>query len=474
MNMIKYKIVKQITIKDGKKLEAASKENIMGTMRVPKLLASVSVPIIISMIVQALYNIVDSIFVAQYDNMAGTGALTIAFPIQNLMIAVSVGLAVGMNALLSRSLGQKNFDKANIVAGQGFFLTFVGYLLFLAAGLFLLKPYVATQMQPGVDNTLLYQYSIDYLSTICICSFGVFIQVVAERLLQATGKSFFSMITQLSGAIINIILDPIFIFTLDMGVKGAAIATVIGQCFAGAIGIFLNIKVNKEIKLIPKNFLPKLELIKEILVIGIPSVLMQAIGSVMTFSMNKILIGFGNEALNVFGIYFKIQSFVFMPIFGLTSGMVPIVSYNYGAKNRDRVFKTVKLSAFCATTYMILGLLAFQLFPSTLLSFFNATETTLEIGRVALRTISLSFIFAGFAITTSSCCQALGKSVYSLVISVGRQLVVLIPTAFFLSLSGNVSVIWWAFPIAELMSLLLSIFFFIRVTKKALPKEQSV
>ncbi|MBR2466292.1 MAG: MATE family efflux transporter [Clostridia bacterium] len=451
-----------------------TKENKMGTMSIPKLLYSISVPIIISMIVQALYNIVDSVYVAQFDPNAGTGALTIAFPIQNLMIAVSVGLAVGMNALLSRSLGQKNFDKANVIAGQGFFLTACGYALFLMIGLFFIKPFVLTQAEEG---TLLYQYSTDYLSIVCVLSFGVFIQVVTERLLQATGKSFYSMIIQLSGAVVNIILDPILIFGWlgfpAMGVKGAAIATVVGQCIAGALGILLNLAVNKEIKLRLKNLLPKWELIKEMLAIGIPSVLMQAIGSVMTFSMNIILIGFGQTAMNVFGVYFKLQSFVFMPVFGLNNGMVPIVAYNFGAQKKDRVFATVKLGALTAVVYMLLGFAAFQLLPDVLLGFFNASPDMLQVGSVALRLISISFVFAGFSVVASCTCQALGKSIYSLIISIGRQLVVLIPAAFLLSLSGNVDLVWLAFPIAEIMSLLLCIFFLVRVLKKSFPKESA-
>lgn len=453
-------------------MEMIKKENKMGTMKIPKLLYSVSVPIIISMLVQALYNIVDSVYVAQFDNSAGTGALTAAFPVQNLMIAVSVGLAVGMNALLSRSLGQKNFEKANVIAGQGFFLTLMGYLLFLILGIFCVDVYTSTQAEEG---TLLYTYTKDYLSIVCIGSVGVFIQVVTERLLQATGKSFYSMIIQLSGAVINIILDPIFIFgglgIPEMGVKGAAIATVIGQCCAGLIGIILNVAVNKEIKIRIRNFLPRAELIREILAIGIPAVLMQAIGSVMTFSMNLILKGFGEAAYNVFGVYFKLQSFVFMPIFGLNSGMIPIVSYNFGANRRDRVFATVRLAAFTAVGYMLAGFLAFQLLPGVLLGFFNAGADMLAVGTGALRTISISFVFAGFSVVASATCQALGKSVYSLIISVGRQLVVLIPAAYLLSLSGKVSLVWFAFPIAELMSLLLCIAFLIRALKIAFPKK---
>lgn len=447
----------------------------MGVMPIPRLLYSISVPIIISMLVQALYNIVDSIFVAMYDNVAGTGALTAAFPIQNLMIALAVGLAVGTNALLSRSLGERNKEKADLVAGQGFFLTMLGYLLFLAFGLFFLSPYVKSSVGTG---SLLYTYSMDYLSVICICSFGVFVQVVCERLLQATGKSLLSMIVQLSGAVVNLILDPILIFGLGpipaMGVKGAAIATVLGQCVAALIGIFLNVRYNKEITLRAKSFIPHPAILKQMLIIGIPSVLMQAIGSVMTFAMNKILIGFNVESMNVFGIYFKLQSFVFMPIFGLTSGMIPIISFNYGARDKKRVVATAKLAALTAVGYMLLGLLAFQLFPVALLGLFNASPQMIEIGVGALRTISLSFLFAGLSIIGSSVCQAFGKSIYSLFVSIGRQLVVLIPAAYLLSLTGKVRYIWYAFPISELMSVTLSMVFLVVALRSAFKKEDTL
>lgn len=447
-------------------------ENKMGVMKIPKLLYSTSIPIIISMLVQALYNIVDSIFVSRFDKIAGTGALTAAFPVQNLMIALSVGLAVGTNALLSRSLGQKNHEKASLVAGQGFLLTAAGYLVFLLFGLFLLKPYVSSQTG---DEALLYQYSMDYLSVICICSFGVFIQVVAERLLQATGRSVLSMVVQLSGAVVNIVLDPILIFGYfgipEMGVKGAAVATVIGQCVAAVVGIALNLIFNKDIRFRLKSFIPKPNLLGEMLTIGVPSVLMQAIGSVMTFCMNKILFSFSLEAMNVFGVYFKLQSFIFMPIFGLTNGMIPIVAYNYGAKNKKRVVATIKLSALTAVSYMFLGLLAFQFLPTVLLGFFNASSLMIQIGKKALRTISLSFVFAGFAIVSSSACQALGKSMYSLFLSIGRQLVVLIPAAFLLSLLGKADFVWWAFPIAEIMSVILAAVFLVHVMKHSFTDE---
>ena len=446
----------------------------MGTMQIPKLLFSISIPIIISMLVQALYNIVDSVFVARFDNVAGTGALTVAFPVQNLMIALSVGLAVGTNALLSRSLGQKNYEKASLVAGQGFLLTAAGYVIVLIFGLFFLKPYVAAQS--GGDSLLL-QYGIDYISVVTICSFGVFVQVVTERLLQATGKSMLSMTVQLSGALVNLILDPILIFGYlgfpVMGVKGAAIATVIGQCVAATVGIILNVTCNKEIKFVLKNFIPDFPVLKEMLVIGIPSVAMQAIGSLMTVSMNLILGKFSIDAMNIFGVYFKLQSFVFMPVFGLTNGMIPIVAYNYGANDRGRVTKTVKLSAITAVSYMLLGLVIFQLMPTVLLGFFNASEVMVAIGVPALRTISLSFVFAGLSIVGSSVCQALGKSIYSLFVSIGRQLVVLIPAAFLLSLIGEVSYVWWAFPIAEIMSVTLSLAFLGVAMKKAFGNPSS-
>lgn len=439
----------------------------MGTKKIPSLLFSISLPIIISMIVQALYNIIDSIFIADYDPINGTGALTLAFPIQTLMIAVGVGLAVGTNALLSRSLGEKNHEKASLIAGQGFFLTACGYVIFLIFGLFFAEMFVAMQTERG---SLLYTYTLDYLSVVCVFSFGSFIQIVTERLLQATGKSLHSMFVQLSGAIVNIILDPILIFGWfglpEMGAKGAAIATVIGQCVAAIIGIILNLSLNTEIKIRLKNFIPRIKILIEMLAIGIPAVLMQAISSVMTFSMNTILQGFSTEALNVFGIYFKLQSFIFMPVFGLNNGMVPIIAYNFGARKKKRIYSTMRLAAICAVSYMLLGFLTFQVIPGPLLKIFKATSEMLVFGKPALRTISISFIMAGFSVVSISVCQALGQSIYSLIVSVVRQLVVLIPSAFLLSLTKNVNMIWWAFPIAELVGCALCIIFVTRVLKK--------
>lgn len=463
------------------------RENKMGTMRVSRLLFSVSIPIIISMLVQALYNIVDSVFVAKLDPIHGTGALTLAFPIQNLLLAVSIGMAVGINALLSRSLGQKNFKKADKIAGQGFFLMACGYLLFLIFGIFLTKFYVdfqvsSTPVEEGMDPLLLSKYTNQYVAMVSICSFGVFIQILAERLLQATGKTVLSMAIQLSGAIINIILDPILIFGIPwlgipkMEVFGAALATVIGQVVAAIVGIALNLVCNKDIKIRIKNFIPEGRLIWEILTISIPSILMQAIGTVMTLAMNMILLGFTLDAVNVFGIYFKLQSLVFMPVLGLNSGMIPILSFNYGAGKSKRVFKTMKIAYIAAVAYILLGLLAFQLFPGTILSIFDSAEGKLNIdmGKQALKTISWSFLFAGFSIISIASCQALGKSIFSLFVSIGRQLVVLIPAAFLLSLLGDVKYVWWAFPIAELASLLLCGLFLIITLRSAFGKKKDI
>ena len=458
------------------------KQNKMGTMGVVKLLFSISVPIIISMVVQALYNIVDSVFVAQYNDIQGTGALGLAFPIQNLLLALSVGMSVGINALLSRSLGQKNFDKANRIAGQGFFLMGCSYIIFLVFGIFFTRVYATSQ---SAGDIVLADYTYQYTAVVCIGSLGVFIQVLSERLLQSTGRSLLSMVTQATGAIVNIILDPILIFGWlglpEMGVFGAAVATVIGQCVAAVLGIFLNVFYNKDIIIKIKNFLPDISLIKEILTISIPAVFMQAIGTVMTLSMNNILLGFervgegvGKNALNVFTVYFKLQSFVFMPVFGLNSGMVPIISYNYGARSPKRVFATMRIAYATAITYILLGLAVFQFFPDALLSIFKASESMLEIGRVALRTISWSFLFAGFSIISISACQALGKSIFSLFVSIGRQLVVLVPAAYLLSLSNNVNLVWWAFPIAELMSLLLCAIFLVITLKSAFKNKGDI
>lgn len=433
-------------------------ENKMGTMPINKLLISMALPMMISMLVQALYNVVDSIFVAKLSENALT-AVSMAFPVQNLMIGMATGIGVGMNALLSKNLGQKDQEGVNKAALHGIFLEFVNYLIFLCIGLFAVHKFMETQ----TDITEIVDYGTTYLRIVCICSFGIYMQMSFERLLQSTGKTILSMTTQLTGAVINIILDPILIFGLlgapKLGIAGAAVATVIGQIVAGIFALILNIKKNKEIHIHLKGFRLEKKYLGRILYVGIPSVLMVAIGSVMTYGMNIILMTFSSTAVAVFGAYFKLQSFVFMPIFGLNNGMVPIVAFNLGARNKDRLVKTVKLSVCYAVGIMLVGLVILQTIPGTLLGFFNASEQMLAIGIPALRTISLSFVFAGFCVIASSTFQALGNGVLSMLLSFARQLLVLLPAAYFLSKLGNVNLVWWSFPIAEIMSVVVSVIF---------------
>ena len=435
-----------------------TKENKMGVMPIKKLLINMSLPIMISMLVQALYNIVDSIFVAKVSEHALT-AVSLAYPVQNLMIAIAVGTGVGINAFLSRALGEKNFEKANSTANNGILLGLFSYVLFLIFGLLFSKSYFTSQ----TSNTQIIEYGISYLSIICIGSIGKFVQIVFERLLQSTGKTFYTMITQGTGAIINIILDPILIFGYfgmpKMGTAGAAIATVVGQITAAILAIIFNLKINKEINISIKGLKPDLEIIKNIYSVGIPSIIMMSITSVTTYGMNNILNKFSSTAVAVFGAYFKLQSFVFMPVFGLNNGMVPIVAYNYGAGNKERLTKTIKLSIIYASCIMIFGLILIQMLPEKILALFNASEDMLSIGIPALRIISLSYIFAGICVVASSIYQALGNGLLSLLTAFSRQLVVLLPTAYGLSLFGNVNLIWWSYPIAEIISLVLSVVF---------------
>lgn len=450
-------------------MEAAQdrRENKMGTMPVNKLLISMSLPMMISMLVQALYNIVDSIFVSRIDENALT-AVSMAFPIQSLMIAIGAGTGVGVNALLSRSLGEKDYRKADKAAINGVFLAVVSYFLFLAVGILAVTPFYISQ----TDDAQIIGYGKQYLTIICCCSFGMYTQFIFERLLQSTGKTFYTMITQGTGAIIHIILDPIFIFGYfgvpRMGVAGAAVATVMGQIIAGILGIIINEKKNTDIKLRFAGFMPDKRVIGQIYKVGIPSIIMQAIGSVMTYGMNQILITFSSTAVAVFGVYFKLQSFIFMPIFGLNNGLVPIIAYNFGAGKKDRLIKALKLSILYAVGLMAVGFLVFQIFPVPLFALFDASETMLSIGIPALRAISFSFLFAGFCIICGSLFQALGNGVYSMVISIARQLVVLLPAAYLLSLTGKVENVWWAFPIAELMSLSLTVFFLFRINRNVI------
>ncbi|MCI9165308.1 MAG: MATE family efflux transporter, partial [Oscillospiraceae bacterium] len=425
--------------------EMRPQENKMGVLPVNKLLVSMSVPIMLSMLVQALYNIVDSVFVSRLSENA-LNAVGLAFPVQNLMIAVATGTGVGINALLSKSLGEKKFERANLTASNGVFLGVCSAAVFALLGALFSRTFflVQTDVAEIVDG------GAAYIQVCTVCSFGLFIAISIERLLQATGRTVYSMITQMVGAVINIIFDPIFIFGFGMGVVGAAWATVLGQVAGAALGVWFNARRNPEITLSFRRFRPSGDIIRRIYSVGIPSIIMASIGSVMTFGLNKILIGFTTTATAVLGVYFKLQSFVFMPIFGLNNGMVPIVAYNFGARKPERMVKTVKLSVLYAVGIMVLGFAAFQLLPGPLLSIFEASDYMLSIGETALGVISFHFLLAGFSIVASSTFQALGHGVLSLVISLVRQLVVLLPAAWLLSLSGRLELVWWAFPLAEL------------------------
>ena len=446
---------------------AAPQENKMGVLPIGRLLTNMAVPMMISMLVQACYNVVDSVFVAQISEDA-LNAVSLAFPLQNLMIAFGAGTAVGINALLSRSLGEKNQAMADRAANTGIFLALCNFALFALIGIFFSRTFF--ELQAGGEQVII-DYGVDYASICLGCSIGIFSQFCFERLLQSTGRTFLAMCTQLTGALINIVLDPILIFGWfglpRMEVAGAAIATVAGQIVAAAAALVLNLKCNPDIHILPREIRWHGKVAAEIYRVGFPSIVMQSIGSVMVFGMNKILFSFTKTATAVFGAYFKLQSFVFMPVFGLNNGMVPIVAYNYGARRPDRIMKTIKLSITYAVCIMLVGLLIFQFAPDVMLNLFRAEGDSgdmLTIGVPALRIISLSFLFAGYAIVCSSVFQALGHGVLSLAVSVVRQLVVLLPVGFLLSLTGKLELVWWAFPIAELFSLTLCTIFLPRVS----------
>ena len=446
-------------------------ENKMGVMPVNQLLLNMSLPMMVSMLVQALYNIVDSIFVARVSEDALT-AVSLAFPIQTLLIAVGAGTGVGINALLSKSLGEKNYETANQTAMNGIFIAVLSFILFVAVGLFAVKPFYLSQVK-STDSEI-YTMGISYLSIVCICSFGIYGQLIFEKLLQSTGMTFYSMLSQLAGAVTNIVLDPILIFGLlgmpKMGVTGAAVATVVGQCVGAVLGVWFNLKCNHELQLSIKGFRPNAKIIGKIYQVGVPSIIMQAIGSVMTYGMNLILIQFTSTATAIFGIYFKLQSFFFMPVIGLNNGMVPIIAYNFGAGKRSRIVKTIRYSLVYAFMLMFLGFLAFQLIPAQLLGMFEASDEMLEIGVSALRIIGVHFLIAWFCIIAGSVFQAVGNGVYSLIVSVARQLVILLPAAYILAKIGGLALVWWAFPIAELMSFAVSATFLVITWKKVISK----
>ena len=457
--------------------QPSERSRMLGSMPMTKLVPTISVPIMVSMLIQALYNVVDSIFIARFDSRALT-AVSLAMPVQMLIVAVSVGLGTGMNSLISRRLGEKRPDEARSAAWNGLFLSLCGFLLFLIFGLFLTRP-VIDLLSEGLSADVIdavREHGYQYLGTVTTFSFGVFMAVLFERMMQSTGNTVLSMTTQMSGALTNIVLDPIMIFGLlgfpRLGALGAAVATVIGQWVSMTVGFLLNQKKNTELRLDVKEFAIRSRCIRDILSVGLPSMVMQAIGSLMNIMLNMILVAYGAVAVNVLGVYFKLQSFVFMPVFGLSSGMVAIVGYNYGARQRSRVYSGIRVSLTYAAAILGVGMAAFLLFPEALLSLFEqegGDAALTAMGVPALRTICWCFLPAAVGITLSTVFQAVGKGMYSLIISLCRQLVLLVPSAWLLStLTHDVGAVWWSFVIAESMSLLICLLFFRRVDRTML------
>ena len=450
-------------------MEEIRQENKMGTMPEGRLLFSMSLPMMISMLVQAMYNVVDSIFVSRISENALT-AVSLAFPLQTLLIAIGAGTGVGVNSLLSKSLGEKDYERANRAAMNGIFLFFISYIVSAFIGILAVRPFYASQIKDAPVEIM--DMGIQYLTIVMVASFGLYAQFIFERLLQATGRTVFTMVSQMTGAIINIILDPILIFGYfglpKMGVAGAAVATVAGQIVGGVIALIYNLKRNDDITLSLKGFRPDVHIIGTIYKVGFPSIIMQSIGSIMTYGMNLILVGLSSTAAAVFGVYFKLQSFFFMPVFGLNNGIIPIVAYNYGARKKHRMIRTIKWGWIIAFCFLFAGFLVFETVPDVLLLMFDASENMLGIGTKALRIIAVHFLIAWFCIVAGSVFQAVGNGMYSLYVSVARQLVVLLPAAYILAKIGGLDLIWWSFPIAELMSCLISTICMILTYKKVI------
>ncbi len=443
------------------------KENKMGVMPTGKLLFNMALPMIIAMVVQALYNIVDSIYVSRISESAVT-ALSLAYPIQNIQIGFAVGIGVGVNSLLSKALGGEDRDTADKAAGNGMFLALIVMAGFMLFGIFGARPYF--EMQSDVAQTV--NSGTTYVAICCILTQGIFVEVLGERLLQSSGRTFYTMITQGTGAVLNILLDPLFIFGFKplgipaMGIAGAAVATVIGQWVAGALAVYFNFRRNEDIDFTLESIRPHWQVLKPILTVGIPSIIMMAIGSIMTFGMNQIFQSFQETATGVFGIYFKLQSFFFMPVFGINNATVSIIAYNYGARNPERIMDTLKKSCLSAMAIMVAGFLVFQIFTDQLLGVFQPSADFLIMGRKALRIISIIFPMAAIGIAVSGCFQALGNGIYSTIVSTCRQLVALLPVAYLLSLTGDVNLVWWAFPISEVLSLAVTLVLFARIYRQ--------
>lgn len=447
---------------ENKTIPQELQENKMGVMPIGKLLFNMALPMIISMIVQALYNVVDSIYVSQVSESAVT-ALSLAFPVQNMQIGFGLGIAVGVNSLLSKSLGEKNQEAANYAAGNGIFLVIIAVALFMLFGVFGARPYF--EMQSTVEETV--EGGIAYTSICCVLTLGCFAQMLGERLLQSSGRTVYTMISQSTGAVINIILDPIFIHGWlglpAMGVAGAAIATVIGQWIAAGMCLFFNLRFNPDVQLGLKYIRPRAQTLKPILAVGIPTLVMNSIGSVMNFGMNQIFQGFQETATGVFGIYYKLQSFFFMPLFGTNNATISIIAYNYGARKPERMTKTLRLALVTGLCFMLFGLTVFQLVPEALLGLFNPSDEFLRMGIKALRIVSIHFPIAAVGVMLGASFQALGNGIYSTIVSLCRQLLALLPAAYLLSLTGNVDNVWWSFPIAEVVSALVTLILYRRL-----------
>ncbi len=447
---------------ENKTIPQELQENKMGVMPIGKLLFNMALPMIISMIVQALYNVVDSIYVSQVSESAVT-ALSLAFPVQNMQIGFGLGIAVGVNSLLSKSLGEKNQEAANYAAGNGIFLVIIAVALFMLFGVFGARPYF--EMQSTVEETV--EGGIAYTSICCVLTLGCFAQMLGERLLQSSGRTVYTMISQSTGAVINIILDPIFIHGWlglpAMGVAGAAIATVIGQWIAAGMCLFFNLRFNPDVQLGLKYIRPRAQTLEPILAVGIPTLVMNSIGSVMNFGMNQIFQGFQETATGVFGIYYKLQSFFFMPLFGTNNATISIIAYNYGARKPERMTKTLRLALVTGLCFMLFGLTVFQLVPEALLGLFNPSDEFLRMGIKALRIVSIHFPIAAVGIMLGASFQALGNGIYSTIVSLCRQLLALLPAAYLLSLTGNVDNVWWSFPIAEVVSALVTLILYRRL-----------
>ena len=464
-------------------MQNQKRSEILGTMTMSRLVPKVSIPIMFSMMIQALYNVVDSIFVSRFDPN-GLTAVSLAAPFQMLMIALSTGMGTGINSLLSRRLGEQNAGGARRAAWNGLLIEVLGSGLFILFGLFLSGATMHLVVSDNLANAeSIFSMGRDYLSIVTIGSLGLFCAIFFERMLQATGNSVLSMVTQICGALTNIILDPIMIFGYlgcpRMGVSGAALATILGQFVSALVGFLLNQKKNPELRLLPSELMICSGDLRGIFSVGLPSTVMASIGSVMNIGMNGILSGFeqSNAALNVMSVYFKLQSFIFMPVFGLSNGIIAVIAYNYGARIRERVYSCLRVALYWACAIMLVGTLIFMLFPGQLMAVFESdaeaeiTAQMTSIGVVAMRIISSSFLLAAIGITLSTVFQAVGRGVYSMIISICRQLVILLPVAWLIArITGNVYAVWWCFPVAELAALFLSLFFYRKCNRELLSK----